>query len=484
MQTSIVQPLVGVSGVENGKVSPTSPSTGNRFGDLFSQLMLDESIIDSDPDLDESEPSDTEIPDELPLGAEVKTQIPQAVKTTVKITVNSVLETPGIAKKTAPSEVKSNHSKSPEILAPAEQTLGVSTQSVPADSGWQIGSDMREAQSYSGEVEQKPDKAQGLHPTSTRNKEQNLPQIPAGQHEKPSVSNGFQIPQVPPSDSQNRDIQIQTSQQTFIGQTTEKDSLISVPTKTQITNEPNEIRHTTSGFEQAKKAGLKITDGYTLRYSKSQNPIDGTNTRQVAPPIITVPDIQTLPKDSITAPVTQFTTETTKFDVSSEGIDAFTPAVENTEAKFGQTVTNFALNTLPATTLETSRAGTVRLAGTQMVDALTRLPNQPVEIALSPEELGRVRIVLSHLDAGLIVAISAERPETLDLMRRHIDQLAAEFRQLGYENIGFEFSGGDANSSDHSETENQPLAGQMTDESEPKTLTPVSIQTTGVDIRL
>jgi len=48
------------------------------------------------------------------------------------------------------------------------------------------------------------------------------------------------------------------------------------------------------------------------------------------------------------------------------------------------------------------------------------------------------------VDTGISVLITAERPETLDLMRRHIDQLAEEFRSLGYEDIGFEFTGRDA----------------------------------------
>jgi len=56
------------------------------------------------------------------------------------------------------------------------------------------------------------------------------------------------------------------------------------------------------------------------------------------------------------------------------------------------------------------------------------------------------------VDTGISVLITAERPETLDLMRRHIDQLAEEFRNLGYEDIGFEFTGSDA----HRGFENDP----------------------------
>lgn len=61
------------------------------------------------------------------------------------------------------------------------------------------------------------------------------------------------------------------------------------------------------------------------------------------------------------------------------------------------------------------------------------------EIALNPQELGRVRITLTTTDAGVSVAILAERPETVDLMRRNIDILAREFRELGHENLSFSF---------------------------------------------
>ena len=77
----------------------------------------------------------------------------------------------------------------------------------------------------------------------------------------------------------------------------------------------------------------------------------------------------------------------------------------------------------------------------QLAAALADQPDRPVEIALSPEELGRVRMTLHHGEAGLTVAIHAERPETLDLMRRNIDMLVRDFRDLGYSEMSFSFSG-------------------------------------------
>lgn len=73
------------------------------------------------------------------------------------------------------------------------------------------------------------------------------------------------------------------------------------------------------------------------------------------------------------------------------------------------------------------------------IEILMRHPDKQVEISLNPEELGRVRMALSRTENGMTVAIMADRPETLDLMRRHIDQLTAELHRLGYTDIGFSF---------------------------------------------
>ena len=77
-----------------------------------------------------------------------------------------------------------------------------------------------------------------------------------------------------------------------------------------------------------------------------------------------------------------------------------------------------------------------------VVEAAQQLPDRPVEISLAPEELGPVRLTLSLGDDGLSIAIAAERPETLQLFRRHAEALALQFRDFGYGNPSFTFSGG------------------------------------------
>ncbi|KIN65911.1 Flagellar hook-length control protein FliK [Sulfitobacter noctilucae] len=77
----------------------------------------------------------------------------------------------------------------------------------------------------------------------------------------------------------------------------------------------------------------------------------------------------------------------------------------------------------------------------QIVEALQHMPNRPVGISLSPEELGRVRLALSSSESGIVVSVLAERPETMDLLRRHIASLETAFENIGYSDIAFSFFG-------------------------------------------
>lgn len=130
----------------------------------------------------------------------------------------------------------------------------------------------------------------------------------------------------------------------------------------------------------------------------------------------------------------------------------------------------------------------------QMAEAIPQAAQRPVEIALSPAELGRVRMSISTDDGSVVVSIIAERPETLDLMRRNIDQLGSTFRSMGYEQIAFSFGQG-ADTNDHAATRDEaPNSGDAASlagsddptaaQTAPEHLDPLRAGTTGVDIRL
>jgi flagellar hook-length control protein FliK len=129
----------------------------------------------------------------------------------------------------------------------------------------------------------------------------------------------------------------------------------------------------------------------------------------------------------------------------------------------------------------------------QLAEVATQAASRPVEIALSPHELGRVRMSIVSDDNAITVNIIAERGETIDLMRRHIDQLGQTFRSMGYQQINFEFGQGadnsdhakDGNSSKQIDTKNGSDQGTdplLVEESTIDQLNAAS--TDGVDIRL
>ncbi|MBY6135517.1 flagellar hook-length control protein FliK [Nocardioides marinus] len=90
------------------------------------------------------------------------------------------------------------------------------------------------------------------------------------------------------------------------------------------------------------------------------------------------------------------------------------------------------------------RPETPRMIAAQIAEAFAAKGEQKVEISLNPQELGRVKMRVATSETGITMIIHTERPETGDLMRRHINELAEEFRRMGYEDISFEFSGGEA----------------------------------------
>lgn len=78
----------------------------------------------------------------------------------------------------------------------------------------------------------------------------------------------------------------------------------------------------------------------------------------------------------------------------------------------------------------------------QVAEALAQRQGDRVELRLEPEELGRVQFRMQHTEHGLVLAISADRPETLDLLRRHSDLLSAHLEDLGYDSASFSFGEG------------------------------------------
>lgn len=133
----------------------------------------------------------------------------------------------------------------------------------------------------------------------------------------------------------------------------------------------------------------------------------------------------------------------------------------------------------------TAGAETARQIASQIGLAVTQQGGKTVEIALHPEELGRVRFSLTAGDGTVMMALQADRAETQDLLRRHIDVLAAELRALGYENLQFSFDGS-AQGGDRQDDPADPVTttASAEDTDLPASAARVLPGGTGLDLRL
>jgi hypothetical protein len=126
-------------------------------------------------------------------------------------------------------------------------------------------------------------------------------------------------------------------------------------------------------------------------------------------------------------------------DLADKATKAIDPALGLGTAIAERTVSQPAVAAGPAS--QGNAPDAARHVASQMAVAIAQQAGQPTEIALQPEELGRVRMSLSVVENSVTLTVFADRPETSDLLRRHIDVLAQEFRALGYADISFAFGG-------------------------------------------
>ncbi|MBU2992398.1 flagellar hook-length control protein FliK [Octadecabacter sp. 1_MG-2023] len=144
-----------------------------------------------------------------------------------------------------------------------------------------------------------------------------------------------------------------------------------------------------------------------------------------------------------------------------------------------------ALETHTANTVTPSRARAIQIAA-QIATVAAQSGGGTTEIALNPEELGRVKMTLTSTDAGLSVSVLAERPETADLMRRNINDLIREFQDLGYESLEFSFQD-QSPGSDRSDQDDQAYPPNSSDSPQADRTTLVHIQPAtsgGLDLKL
>ena len=85
-------------------------------------------------------------------------------------------------------------------------------------------------------------------------------------------------------------------------------------------------------------------------------------------------------------------------------------------------------------------AGDVAPVLRQIAAAVEVAGDGRIDLALSPKELGKVQITLAHDGNTVAITVAADRPETLELLRRHASELAREMIDIGYSGASFAFN--------------------------------------------
>ncbi|RPE64641.1 flagellar hook-length control protein FliK [Pacificibacter maritimus] len=179
----------------------------------------------------------------------------------------------------------------------------------------------------------------------------------------------------------------------------------------------------------------KVRDG--VHHELQETPIESPEIELQPEPTQTSEPTQHVTKDTPQMTVTQAPLQDSFVEITQSNTELeVTPSFAAYDlmaerADLPQTALPLALATQPELP--------ARLAA-QIADVAKQLPDGPIEISLSPEELGKVKLTFQLSESGaMTVVIAAERPDTLEFMRRNADSLLAEFSELGYENSSLQF---------------------------------------------
>jgi len=211
--------------------------------------------------------------------------------------------------------------------------------------------------------------------------------------------------------------------------------------------------------------------------STSQSP-----KRQTSQGQLPQPDVQPAKQTTADAPSrTTIPPPPTDPAVAETSLSELTPDLIALESRAADSTTMARHDTI------THRPEVGRHIAQQLAEVARQMPDRPVELTLNPDELGRVRLTFTMSDSGIHVAVIAERGETMDLMRRHIETLAQEFRDMGYKDVNFDFSRNGQGNSDNTDPNPDDPDTQTQTPTETQTLAPVQLSlepSTGLDLRL
>lgn len=253
---------------------------------------------------------------------------------------------------------------------------------------------------------------------------------------------------------------------------------------------PNGISNTTG---HANLSSIGAQDGSKLKFF---DPSDGNSsqrgafarTSSDADPVLNGTETKPIPPSTPQQNQPQPVSDTNRTITSVPGMSSkeVLTVPDNLESRTAETLVVENQTRDPASFVPTNRMETARAVASQIAATITRNPDSSsIDIALDPEELGSVKITLRSSSDGMTVSILAERPETLEMMRRHIDELSREFRELGMNSLEFSFAehGNDPNGDHDRQFTSAPERSSdgLPQSDEP---TPSRIVAGGLDIRL
>lgn len=177
-----------------------------------------------------------------------------------------------------------------------------------------------------------------------------------------------------------------------------------------------------------------------------------TESRSATPPRIDALQVAATPNSATAVLSTTLAAGQTAVDAAASHLIA-TSSLADADSEDAQLGFPVAAQTMaaPAGPAQAQPAGhsqlPVQQAVTQITAALSQSADGSTEIALSPDELGHVRLRLERDPRNadrIVIHLNFERPETLDLFRRHAEELADAMRSVGYANadIDFDWQGG------------------------------------------
>ena len=160
-----------------------------------------------------------------------------------------------------------------------------------------------------------------------------------------------------------------------------------------------------------------------------------------APMRSAIPDVPKISRPEQTPP--KFVGQTSDQPASEIGFTNIKTVVDDpAEIQFNIKIERQAVETVHITRATLPAAPVASQITAQLPQLLTKVDKQTIELRLDPPELGRVTIHLTTNDQQVTAQVIADRPDTVDLMRRHAELLTATLARAGFSQADLSFQQG------------------------------------------